>query len=97
LLGYIAIRLLGRTLRWNSAGLRCEGDPQADRLVRRRPRDGWQLSGLGRPRDGPASPSGFLIEAFKDSADWQLTDRSLDCLSPVVFGPPPTTKDPCAA
>jgi predicted dehydrogenase len=43
LLGNVSHRLGGKRLRWDAAGLRCPGAPEAEPLLRRRWRDGWAV------------------------------------------------------
>ena len=44
LLGNVAIRVPDQKLTWNSAGLKFDSQPDADRLLRRRYRNGWHLA-----------------------------------------------------
>ena len=46
LLGTVAIRLPGETLRWDAAGLRIPNVPAADALLRKRYRQGWEPAWL---------------------------------------------------
>jgi predicted dehydrogenase len=43
LLGCLATRFPGRELSWDAAGLRCPGVPEADGMIRRVPRAGWEF------------------------------------------------------
>jgi predicted dehydrogenase len=47
LLGNVALRFPGEELAWSARRLRFPGRPEADRLLRRRYRDGWGMRGLG--------------------------------------------------
>jgi len=46
LLGTVAIRTPGTVLRWDSHHLRISNSPEANKLLRRRYRKGWQVHGL---------------------------------------------------
>ena len=46
LLGGVATRFPKTTLEWDSAKLRFRKSPEADRLVRRTYRKGWEVNGL---------------------------------------------------
>jgi predicted dehydrogenase len=46
LLGNVAVRLPGETLRWDSKNLRFTDSPKADGMVRRDYRKGWEVPGL---------------------------------------------------
>lgn len=47
LLGGIATHFKDQTLEWDAAGLKFKNVPDANRLVRRTYRQGWEISGLG--------------------------------------------------
>lgn len=42
LLGTVAVRCPGRTLEWDTASMKMPNLPEADRLLLRRPREGWE-------------------------------------------------------
>ena len=44
LLGTVAIRVPGTKLAWDSAALKFPGSPEADRILRREYRAGWQIA-----------------------------------------------------
>jgi predicted dehydrogenase len=46
LLGTVAIRTPGKTLKWDAAGMTFKKNPEANRLLRRTYRQGWQVAGL---------------------------------------------------
>lgn len=46
LLGTVAVRVPGITLRWDAPGLRFPDSPEANRLLRRSYRRGWQMAGV---------------------------------------------------
>jgi predicted dehydrogenase len=46
ILGTVAIRVPGTTLRWDSPGLRVTNSPEANRLLRRTYRPGWEVAGV---------------------------------------------------
>jgi predicted dehydrogenase len=46
LLGTVAVRVPGTTLNWDPARMRVTNSPEAQRLLRRRYRSGWGVSGL---------------------------------------------------
>lgn len=46
LLGAVASRCPGKTLEWDTAGLKFRNSPEANRLVRRKYRAGWEVEGL---------------------------------------------------
>ena len=46
LLGTVAIRMPGTVLEWDARQMRFPNVPQADHLLRRTYRDGWQIAGL---------------------------------------------------
>lgn len=45
-LGNVATRLPGVTLKWDAAAMRFEGHPEAERLLTRRYRDGWEIKAV---------------------------------------------------
>ena len=46
ILGTVAIRVPGATLRWDAAGLRIANSPEAQNLLRRTYRRGWAVPGV---------------------------------------------------
>ena len=46
LLGTVASRLPGETLKWNSEALKFEGDTQANNYIKEEYRDGWDVEGM---------------------------------------------------
>jgi hypothetical protein len=46
LLGTVAVRLPGTTLRWDAAGMKIANAPAAQQLLRRTYRPGWDGSGV---------------------------------------------------
>jgi hypothetical protein len=47
LLGNVAVRLPGQSLEWNAAELKVTNSTDANGLLSRRYRDGWQVPQLG--------------------------------------------------
>ncbi|MCX7823971.1 MAG: Gfo/Idh/MocA family oxidoreductase [Verrucomicrobiae bacterium] len=46
LLGTVAVRCPDQTLKWNAAGMKITNCPGAQRLLKRRYRDGWEIAGV---------------------------------------------------
>jgi len=45
-LGTVAIRVPGKKLEWNHRRLKFKNDAEANRLLRRKYRDGWRAAGF---------------------------------------------------
>ncbi len=46
LLGTVAIRMPGQKLTWDSPAMKIPNAPEAERFLKRRYREGWQLRGV---------------------------------------------------
>ena len=46
LLGTVAIRVPSQSLQWDAAAMRFANSPEADKLLRRTYRKGWEVAGL---------------------------------------------------
>jgi hypothetical protein len=42
----VATRFPGVTLKWDAAKMRFEGQPEAERLLTRKYRDGWEINAV---------------------------------------------------